>query len=454
MSNFIDNIQDASEKRIGLVYNGDKDGYQAFDFNKIDDIETLLRNTSSATSADAFGRVRTSQIFTLGDYTHVYGDGPSELLTKTSGTNSSVSLNGQQAKAVLTVGTGIGNFAIHQSRKYHHYSPGKSQLTYSSFNFKSPNSGTNKKIGYFDNYNGIYFQQSGDGTLQLVLRTDVSGLVQEEVIPQISWNKDTCNGNGISKFNLDITKTQLFTTDFQWLGVGRVRVGFVHDGGTVIAHEFYNSNNKDTAYWRNPSLPIRCELRNYNNTLNTGTMDQICSTVISEGGYPEMGFDFGVRTSGFRTVGASSSLPILAIKLKTGYNGFINRTYDVIGQTSVITKDQTVAWELWRLTGAASIIGGAWVSANNESATEYNITATGYNTISGYMFNSDFALAGGLGAGQYQGASTVEKPSESRQNYIAQNIDGTDSNVYAIILNNLTASTTDCLASLQWREIK
>lgn len=452
IDNFVTN--DRSEKRIGLVYNSDSGYYQGFDFSKIDNIEDLLRNTSSAGSVDAFGRTRISQQFTLGDYTHIYGDGPSELLTKTSGTNSSVVLNGQQAKAILTVGTGVGNFVIHQSRKYHHYSPGKSQLTYSSFNFKSPNSGTNKKIGYFDDYNGIYFQQSGDGTLQIVLRSDVSGSVQEEIIPQSSWNRDVCNGNGYEKFNLDITKTQLLFTDFQWLGVGRVRAGFVHDGTAIVAHEFHNSNNKDTAYWRNPSLPIRCELRNYNNTLNTGTMDQICSTVISEGGYPEIGFDFAARTTGFRTITANASLPILAIKMKTGYNGFINRAYNRIEQTSVVSKDQTITWELWRLTGAGAIVGGTWVSANNESATEYNINATAYSATSGYMFNTDFALAGGLGAGQYQGSSTVEKPSEARQNYIAQNIDGTDSNVYAIICTNLTASNTDCLASIQWREIK
>lgn len=441
---------DSTEKRVSLVYNSDISGFQALDFSKVNDIESILLGTH-----DAFGRVRTSEQFTLGDYAHVYGDGPSELLSKTSGNLADITLNGQQAKATLTAGTTSGGFAIHQSRKYHYYRPGKSQLIFSSFNFKGAGEGTNKRVGYFDDYNGIYFQLSGDGTKQIVLRSDVSGSVKEEIIPQSAWNVDTCNGSGSSKFNIDLSKTQLFTSDFQWLGVGRVRAGFVHDGKTIIAHEFYNSNNKETVYWRNPSLPIRCEIRNYQSVVVPNTMDQICSTVISEGGGGEVGFDFNIRTTGSRVVsGNNGSLPLIAIKMKTGYNGFPNRAFDTLGQITVITEDANIAWEVWRLTGAAAILGGSWVSTNNESATEYNISATGYTTTNGYRFDAGFALAGGLGAGAYQGASSVEKPSEARQNYIAQNIDGNDSNVYALVVTNLTATNTDCFASMQWREIK
>jgi hypothetical protein len=442
-------LNDQTEKRISLVYNSESGTYEAFDFSKIDNIEDILLGTH-----DAFGRVRISPQFTLADYSHVYGDGPSELLSKTSGTLADITLNGQESKATLTAGTSNGGFAIHQSRKYHYYRPGKSQLIFSSFNFKGAGEGSNKRIGYFDDYNGIYFQLSGDGTKQIVLRTDVSGSVQEEIIPQSSWNIDKCNGYDESKFNIDTTKTQLFVTDFQWLGVGRVRAGFVHNGETIIAHEFYNSNNKDTVYWRNPSLPIRCEIRNYENVVTPNSMDQICSTVISEGGGGEVGFDFNIRTTGSRSIAGNASLPMIAIKMKTGYNGFPNRAFDKLGQISVITEDENIAWETWRLTGAAAIVGGSWVSANNESATEYNISATSYDTTGGYRFGAGFALAGGQGAGQYQGSDSVSDPSEARQNYISQNIDGNDSNIFAIVVTNLTASATDCFASMQWREVK
>ncbi len=403
---------------------------------------------------DAFGRQRIANQFTLADYSHVYGNGTSEMLAQINGAQSDLTKNGLQAKASLVVGSGANDFVVYQSRKYHYYRPGKSQLIYTSFNFHGARQGTNKRIGYFDDYNGIYFQQSGDGSLHIVLRGNVSGNVKEEIIPQTSWNKDACNGNGKSQFNLNSAKTQLFTTDFQWLGVGRVRAGFVHNGETVIAHEFYNSNNKDTVYWSNPSLPIRAEARNYASATATTSMDQICATVISEGGGAEVGIDFDVRTTGSRIVSANNSLPILAIKMKTGYNGFINRAFDTLGQIEVITEDENIAWEIWRLPSGSSIIGGSWVSANNESATEYNITATGFNLDGGYRYDAGFALAGGLGAGQYQGKASVDSPSESRQSYIAQNIEGTDSNIFALIVYNITSTNTDCFANMQWREVK
>lgn len=441
-------LNDQTEKRIALVYNSESGTYEAFDFNKIDDIETILRR-----GGDAFGRQRISEPYTLADYSHVYGE-ETELLTKTSGTNSNISFNVKQAKAILTVGSGINNYTIHQSRMYHHYMPGKSQLTFQSFKFGSANSGVNKKIGLFDDYNGIYFQQSGDGTLQIVLRSSVSGSVQEEIINQSNWNIDTCNGSGDSKFNININNTELFSADFQWLGVGRVRAGFVHNGEAIVAHEFYNSNNRNTVYWSNPNLPVRCEIRNYATTTGLHSMDQICATVISEGGYKEAGVDFAIRPSG-RTIAANAvNFPLIAIRLKTGYYGEPNRSIVRIGNVNLLSLDQNVAYEVWRLTGSASISGGSWVSANNESVIEYNSTATSGILTSGLMFDAGFVLAGGQGAGKYGGVTQSQDITNARRGYISQNIDSTDSNIFVIFANNLTSTATTGYATMQWRETR
>lgn len=451
VNNFV--TSDTSEKRIGLVYNSDSGYYQGFDFSKIDDIENLLRNSSSATNIDAFGRLRISNPFTLADYSHVYGE-ETELLTKTSGINSNVTFNINQAKAILQVGTGANDYTIHQSRMYHHYMPGKSQLTLQSFNFTGYKAGTNKRIGLFDDYNGIFFQQSGDGTLSLVLRSEVSGFVSEETITQNNWNIDKCNGSGFSQFNLDITKTQLFTADFQWLGVGRVRAGFVHDGQSVIAHEFYNSNNKPTVYWSNPNLPVRCEIRNYSTADGTDTMDQICATVISEGGYNEAGLDFAARNTTKRAVSTTSQLPLLAIALKTGYHGKPNRSVVRPNMANIFTEDDAITYELWRIPSTGQIIGGTWLSANNESVVQYNITATSVNFTSGMLIDSAYCIAGGQGAGKFNSQSQIQTLSSAKRGYISQNIDSTDSNVFVIVGSGIGGDPSDTFASLQWRETR
>ena len=417
-----------------------------------------VQNLYKDGTIDAFGRQRVSEQYTLGDYTHVYGE-ETELLTKTNGAQSNITFNVNQAKAVLTVGTGANDYVIHQSRMYHHYMAGKSQLVLESFNSYPPRSGTNKMIGLYDDYNGVFFQHSGDGSLAIVLRSDVSGSVQDTIIPQSAWNKDRCDGTGPSAFNLDISKTQLFTADYQWLGVGRVRAGFVHDGDVIIAHEFYNSNNKETVYWSNPNLPIRCEIKNYANGITgTASMDQICATVVSEGGYKEAGVDFAVELTGYRNIAAQATMPVIAIRLKTGYYGKPNRSIVRLGGTELYSASQLCSYEVWRLPSGASLIGGSWQSVDNSSVVEYNITATGFNTNDGNKVYAGFLPAGGAGVGNtVRGTSHIADISTAKRGYISQNIDSTDSNIFAIVFKNFASppgNTTDVLAGLQWRETR
>lgn len=446
-------LYDQTEKRIGLVYNSESGFYEAFDFTKIDDIETLLRNTSSPANVDAFGRLRTSEEFTLADHSHVYGD-RNEFIDKTSGTNSAVTLNSQQAKATLRVDSGINNFVVHQSRMYHPYMPGKSQVTLQSFNFLGSSSGTNKSIGLFDDYNGVFFRLSGDGTKQIVLRSNVSGSVSDNIINQSNWNINKLDGGSGAAFNLDVTKTQLFYADYQWLGVGRVRVGFVHDGKTQIAHEFYHSNNLETAYWKNPNLPVRCELRNYTATTGYVYSDQICSTVISEGGYREAGNDFAIT-------GAKLALPketttgIFALRLKTGFNGELNRGFIRLGQANMLTT-RISSFEIWRLPETGSVVGGSWISPNTKSIAEYNTTMTSYSLTSGDLFDAGFLSAGGGGLGNSSPVATnLAEATASKESYIAQNIDSNNSNIFLIQVRNFdTTNTSDTFFGIQWREIK
>jgi len=466
------NQQDLNfNKNVSMVYveNADFTGYKGLDWSKLDSIEDILNSginvsvnnfSTQSSQVDAFGRQRVSNPFTLADYSHVYGE-ETELLQKTSGNNSTVTFDPLRARAILQVGTGVNDFTIHQSRMYHHYMPGKSQLTFQSFNFTGNRNGTNKRIGLFDDRNGIFFMQSGDGTLSFVLRSSVSGYTYDETVPQINWNIDKCNGNGNSKFNLDITKTQLFTSDYQWLGVGRVRAGFVHDGKSIIAHEFYNSNNKQSVYWSNPNLPIRCEVRNYSGsaTMGTTTMDQICSTVLSEGGYVEAGVDFAARTTGFRNIAAQSTLPVISIRLKTGYYGQPNRSVVRLGSTEFYSATQLASYEIWRLpSGSSSIIGGSWISADDTSVVEYNSTATSYSLSGGALLDCGFISAGGVGVGNTASSITnVQNASSAKRSYLSQNIDSTDSNVFALIFKNFASgpgNTTDTLAGIQWRETR
>ena len=415
----------------------------------------LFNNQVTLTNLDAFGRSRTSDAMTIADYTHIYGEN-SEMLFKTSGSGT-YSYMTNEASVRLSVGTGSGDYVIHQSRMYHNYLAGKSQLIYSSFNFMTYSTNSEKKIGYYDDRNGIYLNLDGSGNLSFVQRSYTTGTVSETTYSQSSWNKDKCDGTGSSKFNLDFTKTQLAFFDFQWLGVGRLRCGFVHDGIGIVAHEIYHSNLLDKVYWSNPTLPIRCEVINSGVGSGTASMDQICSTVISEGGYNFAGYDHSSYISKDITSAGTPTL-IGALRLSNTFNGYPNRTTLLPGDLGILSKFSNIRYEIWRLPDSISVTGGSWSVAGNNSAAEYNITPTGFTTSGGDLLRVGFVNASVSGGGK--GVDPTVSPSftqthgvNAKKTFIAQNIDSTGSNLIGVVVTPLDGATASVNAAFSWREV-
>ena len=400
---------------------------------------------------DAFGRLRVSENFTLGDYKHLYGLDPNFVDIKENGGNIAFQLN--QACARLTTNSHPSSNIIHQTKFYHHYMPGKSQIILSSFNFHSNTTNVVKRTGYFDDNNGIYFELSGDGILYFVIRNYVTGVPVERRIPQSQWNSDKCDGTGASGFNIDLSKTQLIFIDFQWLGVGRVRCGFVHDGETVIAHNFENSNNLDTVYLSTPNLPVRCEMRNLGTT--TGSyMDQICSTVMSEGGYVEAGQDWAVASPVLKSITSGSTAPIAAIRLKNTFREYNhNRMVVRMGNLNVFSDGDSINWHLVKLPGNSYISANvlAWTNVNINSGIQYNYDLVSFTD--GEEIDNGYVGASTQGSQKAAGSPPSNVPSAAKKNYIVQNYYSTDSEIFLVYAKNLGSQATSVGVGIQWREI-
>ena len=334
-------------------------------------IDDLVASTGGPMSTDAFGRQRVSSPLTLFDSSHRYRDNGLWATATASGGTAVFSAN--EGLVNLNVNTTNGSEVIRETYKVFPYQPGKSLLVLNTFVMAPAQTNLRQRVGYFGDDNGIYIQLDNN-TVSFVERSLVTGLVTETVVPQSSWNADKLDGTGPSRVTLDITKAQILFMDIEWLGEGTVRVGFIIDGVFIICHRFNHANLITSTYITTASLPLRYEITNTGVTASTSTLKQVCSTVISEGGYELRGAQQAVGTpiTTPRTFAvAGTYYPIIGLKLTaTALDAIVIATaISILG----LGNGKNYAW---RVVQGGTITGGAWVPAGVDSAVEYNITGT------------------------------------------------------------------------------
>ena len=253
-----------------------------------------LRETQTAFydsyNLDAFGRLRSSNPYTLFDskmvnsaLAYIWDD--AEVIG--TGVTSST-YNANQASVTLAVDDNAAGKRVRQTRRHFNYQSGKSQLILMTGVFGTGTDGITRRMGYFNDKNGLFYEQTTLG-MAVVVRTYTSGSAVDASYRQSIWNLDKMDGTGKSGVNLDFTKTQIVFFDMEWLGVGRIRFGWVVDGKIYYCHEVNNANNLTLVYMSTPNLPLRYEIDN-DGTGAASSMVQICSTVISEGGEQDTGY--------------------------------------------------------------------------------------------------------------------------------------------------------------------
>ena len=321
--------------------------------------------------ADAFGRLRVSQPLTLFDSSHRYRD--NGLWNTSTASGGTAVFMPNEGLVDLNVTTASGSQVLRETAKVFSYQPGKSLLVMNTFVMAPAQTGLRQRVGYFGTDNGIYVQLN-NSTLSFVERSLVTGAITESIVPQAVWNVDTLDGNGPSGVTLDITKAQILFMDIEWLGEGTVRIGFVIDGNFIVCHRFNHANLITSTYITTASLPLRYEITNTGATASASTLKQVCSTVISEGGYELRGAQQAVGTSitAPKTFAvAGTYYPMIGIRLKS-------TALDAIVITTAVSllglgNGKNYAW---RIVQSATTTGGSWVSAGVDSSVEYNLTGT------------------------------------------------------------------------------
>ena len=273
----------------------------------------LLREAQQPGYRDAFGRERVSTPYTLFDSKLMLDAAPQfwdDIQSSGSGTSSTFDRG--NAKVALGVSNLTAGTRVRQTLRRFNYQPGKSQQILMTFVFGAAATGITRRAGYFGQYNGIYLEQTATGARFCILK---EGVVRE-TFEQVNWNVDNLNGTGPSGLTLDLSKCQIMFIDFEWLGVGSVRMGFVINAQFVVVHVAHHANTTFTeVYSGSPNLPLRYEL------INSGAGPQaflscICASVVAEGGSEHTGIPRCIDrgSTGLTTLNDADTYPILGLR--------------------------------------------------------------------------------------------------------------------------------------------
>jgi hypothetical protein len=322
-------------------------------------------------AADAFGRLRVVNPTTLFDSSHRYKD--NGLWATSTGAGGTAEFSTSGGLVDLNVTTTSGSEIIRETYKCFSYQPGKSLLHLSTFVMNPAKTGLRQRVGYFGASNGLYLELDGTA-LSFVERSSSTGSLVETRVAKANWNVDKLDGTGPSGLTLDITKSQILWKDIEWLGLGTVRLGFVINGQFIHCHSFHHANLITSTYITTASLPLRYEITNTAATASSSTLKQVCSTVISEGGYELRGLQQAVGTAintPYALTASGTYYPVASIRLKTA-----NLDAIVIPTAISLMASGGNSNYSWRVAASTTTSGGTWTSAGADSSVEYNLSGT------------------------------------------------------------------------------
>ena len=408
-------------------------------------IQNVSIRTQDSEALDAFGRFRVSQPFNVFDMQFTYGLEPLFFEEIKTGTGDVTHVANSSAVRLTTGGTGDANGVKFQTGEYFRYQPGKSQFVVFTCILGSKTSNVRKRIGYFDDENGFFFEQDGSN-LKVVRRTKTSGSVVDNAVNQSSWNLDVLNGSGSSGITLDETNDNIYIVDFQWLGAGRIRFGFDFGGQITYAHEMKFANTEAVPFTVTGDLPFRAEIFNTASAAGTTTYDFTCVGIASEGGFNPLGIPGSAQNVTLRNVTAvNDPLPIISIRPRTSLNSITYRGIIIPKSYAIMSEDTSIRYEII-LNGSLTGASFANVDTTN-SGVQVDVAATAIS--GGLIIDSGFVT----GAKDKTESGHIGEDLMNKL-FLSNDAAGTTADILTIAISIINSASTasDCGGAFSWKE--
>lgn len=396
----------------------------------------------------AFGGIVVDQEEGVQQYKFAYNETTQDFLDQTSGGGTISYVSNESAVLLDTNGTASGAYAKRTSHFYHPYQPGRGIICKMSIVVgDSGKTNVRRRWGLFDDNDGLFFELDGT-TLYVVQRSSTTGSPVDTRIAQSSFNEDKLDGSGSEGLVLDLTKTQLFWIDYQWLGVGRVRFGiFDESGNRKVAHVVGNTNSISVPYMHTGTLPVRLECENTGTAASSSELKWICGAVESSGKTRRQTRSYSVcMSSRLSVANTDGEVPAISIRPTSTINSKTNRGLYIIDSISVsntgllpavirIRKDST-------LTAASFADHSTGVSGAqiDESATGFSAAGSAVHTVM-------------IGANSHENID-LQQDRENFQSDIRtyNKADGTQVPLSCSI-QTIDTGSSNILISINWKEV-
>jgi len=342
----------------------------------------------------------------------------------------------------LEVGSDAGDEVIRQTKRVQRYIPGRQSEVSITAIFGTPTTGVRRRFGLFDENDGAYFEDGGDGTYYVVCRRNTAGGVVEARVARENWNVDKLDGTGPTGIVAVTNNIQLMVIEYEWYGAGQVEFNFVIGNNKIPVHQFNHANVIGTTWASTATLPIRIELTNVTGAAGTHTFYQGSHSFSTEGTTTLLGRQRSISSAitGKTLINSNTFYPIVAIRLKSdSLNSVI--IPDVF---SGATLDNTSVFI--RVLEDVTLTGGTWVSYSAESPIEYNITATSFT--GGEIVDTKFISSGNMGESTLFPERSITQIQRKTTTTL-----GDTSTVFLIAIAS-TGSNKSGWASLGWIEVR
>lgn len=333
------------------------------------------------------------------------------------------------SQAVASTGSGVGKCTF-KTVRIMTYRPAHEIYVYGSVVFTAGTTNTVQRFGVFDDDDGFFIGYSG-ATFGLGIRKATS----DTFIAQSSWNKDKCDGTGISGFTLNPAKNNQYKISYGWLGAAPISY-YVYGGeslGWILFHVIDYTNTQTTPSINSPNFSIQWEVER---TSGSGAITMAIGCVA--GGSTE-----GVHAhAGHRVFAGRSSKAITSIAYPGDHIVTFHSKATFQSKTNKIRAEAT--WAGFSCDGTkptefillrnCSISGASYSDINTDNSIFETTTA---GTVTGGTFEMSFPFGKVDGNNFDIGAGHVH----------LEMFPGDTMSVFA-----LSAGASDVVASFRWEE--